>query len=178
VSEQEIYIEAQNRRDPAERGRFLDEACAGNAALRERIEALFRQADQLGSFLENSPLGATADISRAGEKPGSQIGPYKLLQQIGEGGMGIVYMAEQTEPVKRKVALKLIKAGMDSRQIIARFEAERQALALMDHPNIARVIDAGATESGRPFFVMELVRGIPITLYWGLCWRPRWCCCP
>ena len=91
------------------------------------------------------------------------IGPYKLLEQIGEGGMGIVFMAEQTQPVQRKVALKIMKPGMDSKQVIARFEAERQALALMDHPNIARVLDAGTTESGRPYFVMELVRGVPIT---------------
>jgi serine/threonine-protein kinase len=99
------------------------------------------------------------------EGPGSVIGPYKLLGEIGEGGMGVVYMAEQTRPVRRKVALKVIKPGTDTRQVIARFEAERQALTLMDHPNIARVFDAGATESGRPYFVMELVRGVPITEY-------------
>ena len=99
------------------------------------------------------------------EGPGTVIGSYKLLEQIGEGGMGVVYMAEQMQPVRRKVALKVIKPGMDTRQVIARFEAERQALALMDHPNIARILDAGATESGRPYFVMELVRGIPITEY-------------
>ena len=97
------------------------------------------------------------------EKPGTQIGPYKLLQQIGEGGMGVVYMAEQNEPVKRRVALKIIKPGMDTRQVIARFEAERQALAMMDHPNIAKVLDAGTTDSGRPYFVMELVNGLPVT---------------
>src|SRR6185369_7895545 len=101
----------------------------------------------------------------AGERPGTVIGPYKLLQPIGEGGMGTVYRAEQTEPVTRLVALKLIKTGLDSRQILARFGAERQALALMDHPNIAKVLDAGATDSGRPYFVMELVRGIRITEY-------------
>ena len=99
------------------------------------------------------------------EGPGTVIGPYKLLEQIGEGGMGVVYMAEQTQPVRRKVALKIIKPGMDTQQVIARFEAERQALAMMDHPNIAKVLDAGATESGRPYFVMELVRGVPITEY-------------
>src|SRR5205823_2284790 len=97
--------------------------------------------------------------------PGTVVGPYKLLEQIGEGGMGTVWMAQQTEPVKRVVALKLIKAGMDSKQVIARFEAERQALALMDHPNIARVLDAGATAAGRPYFVMDLVKGVPITRY-------------
>ena len=99
------------------------------------------------------------------ESPGTVIGPYKLLEQIGEGGMGVVYVAEQTQPVRRKVALKIIKPGMDTKQVIARFEAERQALAMMDHPNIAKVLDAGATETGRPYFVMELVRGIPITDY-------------
>src|SRR5262249_50978067 len=99
------------------------------------------------------------------ESSGSVIGPYKLLEQIGEGGMGVVFMAEQQEPVRRRVAIKLIKPGMDTRQVIARFEAERQALAVMDHPNIARVLDAGATPSGHPYFVMELVRGIPITAY-------------
>src|SRR5205807_1937525 len=97
------------------------------------------------------------------ERPGSSIGRYKLLQQIGQGGMGVVYMAEQEEPVRRRVALKIIKLGMDTKQVVARFEAERQALALMDHPNIARVFDGGATETGRPYFVMELVRGVPIT---------------
>jgi serine/threonine protein kinase/WD40 repeat protein/Tfp pilus assembly protein PilF len=167
MSEQEIYIEAINRRDPAERRRFLDEVCAGNEVLRGRIETLIRQSDHLGSFLENSPqpLGATPDISVAVEKPGTQIGPYKLLQQIGEGGMGTVYMAEQTEPIARRVALKIIKLGMDTRQVIARFEAERQALAMMDHVNIARVLDAGTTEAGRSYFVMELVHGVPITKY-------------
>jgi serine/threonine protein kinase len=99
------------------------------------------------------------------EQAGARVGPYKLLQQIGEGGMGIVFMAEQTEPIQRTVALKIIKPGMDTRQVIARFEAERQALAMMDHPNIAKVLDAGATESGRPYFVMELVKGLPITKY-------------
>ena len=99
------------------------------------------------------------------EQPGDSIGPYKLLQQIGEGGMGVVYMAEQTEPVERRVALKIIKPGMDTRQVIARFEAERQALAMMDHPNIAKVLDAGTTDTGRPYFVMELVKGMPVTQY-------------
>src|SRR5207302_5295036 len=110
--------------------------------------------------------GAGKDAARAGaEGPGTRIGPYKLLQRIGEGGMGIVWMAEQQEPVRRQVALKVIKAGMDSAQVVARFEAERQALALMDHPNVARVLDAGATAAGRPYFVMELVNGAPITRF-------------
>ena len=106
---------------------------------------------------------AAAPIVPLTEKPGDKIGRYKLLQQIGEGGCGVVYMAEQEEPVRRRVALKVIKLGMDTKQVIARFEAERQALAMMDHPNIAKIFDAGATEGGRPYFVMELVRGIKIT---------------
>src|ERR1700756_2693916 len=114
------------------------------------------------SFLPEQPKATVVPIT---EKPGDRIGRYKLLQQIGEGGCGTVYMAEQTEPVRRRVALKVIKLGMDTKQVIARFEAERQALALMDHPNIAKVFDAGATETGRPYFVMELVRGIKITEY-------------
>src|SRR4029077_12719612 len=109
--------------------------------------------------------GATGATQPRAEVSGTVIGPYKLLQQIGEGGMGTVFMAEQSQPVQRKVALKIIKPGMDSRQVIGRFEAERQALAMMDHPNIAKVHDAGTTESGRPYFVMELVKGVPITKY-------------
>src|SRR5207253_144584 len=121
---------------------------------------------QAGSFLESpAPAPAVTLDDPITERPGTAIGPYKLLQQIGEGGMGTVFMAEQTQPVQRKVALKVIKAGMDSRQVIARFEAERQALAMMDQVNSARVLDAGATDSGRPYFVMELVHGIPITKY-------------
>ena len=120
-------------------------------------------------FLRNQPPrlpGKTIALSTPlTEKPGDRIGHYKLLQQIGEGGCGVVYMAEQEEPVRRRVALKVIKLGMDTKQVIARFEAERQALALMDHPNIAKVLDAGATDTGRPYFVMELVRGIKITDY-------------
>src|SRR5262249_48737554 len=108
---------------------------------------------------------SNAGAEPSAEQPGTVIGPYKLLEQIGEGGMGTVWKAQQTEPVKRLVAIKLIKAGMDSRQVIARFEAERQALALMDHANIARVLDAGTTSAGRPYFVMDLVKGVPITRY-------------
>ena len=122
--------------------------------------------DLAGSFLLSPPEGldATAVFS-VSEQPGTEIGPYKLLQQIGEGGFGVVFMAEQERPIRRKVALKIIKPGMDTREVVARFEAERQALALMEHVNIARVLDAGATSSGLPYFVMELVRGIPITEY-------------
>ena len=120
------------------------------------------------SFLDHGDVegAASPTLDRPiTEQPGTQIGPYKLLQQIGEGGMGVVYMAEQKEPVERRVALKIIKPGMDTRQVIARFEAERQALAMMDHPNIAKVLDAGTTDSGRPYFVMELVNGIPVTQF-------------
>src|SRR5262249_39841809 len=120
------------------------------------------------SFLEKPAVDGPATIKLdlpIEETTGTLVGRYKLLQKIGEGGMGVVYMAEQEEPVRRRVALKIIKFGMDTRQVVARFEAERQALAMMDHPNIARVLDGGATESGRPYFVMELVRGVPITEY-------------
>jgi WD40 repeat protein/serine/threonine protein kinase len=145
---------------------YLQEACGEDDALRGRVQNLLVAHRDAGSFLEPAAGGllVTSD-EPVSERPGTVIGPYKLLQQIGEGGMGTVFMAEQTQPVQRKVALKIIKPGMDSRQVIARFEAERQALALMDHPNIAKVFDGGTTDSGRPYFVMELVRGIPITKY-------------
>src|SRR5262249_39435287 len=121
---------------------------------------------QLGAFHETlKPDRARPLDEPLAEQPGTVIGPYKLMEQIGEGGMGLVFVAEQQEPVRRKVALKLIKPGMDTREVVARFQVERQALALMDHPNIARVLDAGATESGRPYFVMELVKGVSITDY-------------
>src|SRR5205814_2727358 len=122
-----------------------------------------RHHDGLGSFLEAAapaPL-ATVGVPAHSEGPGAVLGPYKLLEQIGEGGFATVFMAEQTRPVRRKVALKVLKPGMDTKQVVARFEAERQALALMDHPNIARVFDGGMTGTGRPYFVMELVRGVP-----------------
>ncbi|HZZ79979.1 MAG TPA: protein kinase [Gemmataceae bacterium] len=149
-----------------DREAFLNEACGDNAALRAEVEGLVRALENAGDFLNHPAVEVTA----AAVAPGSEgqrtiIGPYKLLQEIGEGGMGVVYMADQQFPVRRRVALKIVKPGMDTRQVIARFEAERQALALMDHPNIARVLDAGATEAGRPYFVMELVRGVPITEY-------------
>jgi len=148
----------------AERAAYLDRACAGDDALRAEIEDLLRHDADPGSFLASRGPGCASPApEQLLEAAGSVIGPYKLLEQIGEGGFGVVFMAEQTAPVRRRVALKVIKPGMDSRQVIARFEAERQALALMDHPNIARVFDAGATATGRPYFVMELVRGVPIT---------------
>ena len=164
----EVAIFAGARRLPAaRRGAFLDQACAGDAALRDHIEELLQSSDEAGNFLENPaavPPGEAVRIPPVpAEMPGDRIGRYKLLQQIGEGGCGVVYMAEQEEPVRRRVALKVIKLGMDTKSVIARFEAERQALAMMDHPNIARVFDAGATATGRPYFVMELVRGVKIT---------------
>src|SRR5438034_975235 len=148
-----------------ERPAYLSQACAGNEALRRQVERLLRNLSRAGHFLTQGEPVASEPASAVLEKPGDKIGRYKLLQQIGEGGCGVVYMAEQEEPVRRRVALKVIKLGMDTKSVIARFEAERQALALMDHPNIARVLDAGATETGRPYFVMELVRGIKITEY-------------
>src|ERR1019366_66162 len=182
VNERDLFIAALQIEDSAERSAYLDKACGDDAELRQRVEALLAAFRQAGSFLQQpaaspaatshaSPAGPAVDGTPAG-RSGAVIGPYKLLQQIGEGGMGTVFMAEQTEPVQRKVALKLIKSGMDSKQVIARFEAERQALALMDHPNIAKVLDAGTTSGepggvspGRPYFVMELVKGVPITKY-------------
>ncbi|HEY3913400.1 MAG TPA: serine/threonine-protein kinase [Verrucomicrobiae bacterium] len=150
------------------RAAYLANACGNDAELRGKVEVLLQTYDHVGDFMEDSPHKVSIEAraeSSAGEKPGDRIGRYKLLQQIGEGGWGVVFMAEQEEPVRRKVALKVVKPGMDTKTVIARFEAERQALALMDHPNIAHVFDAGATENSRPYFVMELVRGIKITDY-------------
>jgi eukaryotic-like serine/threonine-protein kinase len=163
----EIFFAAMERESPEARATYVDEVCGSDLALRRRIERLLDAQPKVGGFLDSPAAGPTMTFPppQVMEGPGTVIGPYKLLEQIGEGGMGIVYMAEQTQPVRRKVALKIIKPGMDTKQVIARFEAERQAVAMMDHPNIAKVHDAGATESGRPFFVMELVRGIPITEY-------------
>jgi tetratricopeptide (TPR) repeat protein/serine/threonine protein kinase len=175
----ELFLAALEKGQTAERAAYLESACGADIELRKQVDALLARHAAAGSFLEAAPigLGATADsappnhaepetsAAAPAECPGTVIGPYKLLEQIGEGGMGTVWMAQQTEPVKRLVAVKLIKAGMDSRQVIARFEAERQALALMDHANIARVLDAGTTSAGRPYFVMDLVKGVPITKY-------------
>jgi serine/threonine protein kinase len=169
----DIFLKALEKEDAAERYGYLNEACGQDAALRRQVEALLRKQEQAGSFLERpaADLDATGEETTGSngvapaEGPGTRIGQYRLLQQIGEGGMGIVYMAEQQEPVRRMVALKIIKPGMDSAQVIARFEAERQALAMMDHTNIAKVFDAGTTDTGRPYFVMELVHGVPITQF-------------
>src|SRR6266542_3300754 len=163
-SEKSIFLAAIEIGSATERAAFLDQACAGNPALRRELQALLQAHGSPQRLLDAPVAGVpTIDEPQLLERPGAVIGPYKLLEQIGEGGFGIVFLAEQTQPVHRKVALKVIKPGMDSRQVVARFEAERQALALMDHPNIAHVFDGGATASGRPYFVMELVRGIPIT---------------
>jgi WD40 repeat protein/serine/threonine protein kinase len=179
ISARAIFDHAHEIASPADRKAYVDQACADAPDLRVKVEALLNAYHEAGDFLEvalpyqdlshgerNEPADATKLVPRPiTEGPGSRIGPYKLLQQIGEGGMGVVYMAEQEHPVRRRVALKIIKPGMDSKQVIARFEAERQALALMDHFNIARVLDAGTTDTGRPYFVMELVHGVPITHY-------------
>jgi len=179
MTERDMF-EAALELPPEKRATYLDGVCRDDTAQRQRLEVLLRKHGQAGSFLEapaaNIPSPSWGKGSRGegggptpdepiSERPGTVIGPYNLLEQIGEGGFGVVFMAEQQQPVRRKVALKVLKPGMDTRQVIGRFEAERQALALMDHPNIAQVFDAGETASGRPYFVMELVKGIPITDY-------------
>jgi serine/threonine protein kinase/tetratricopeptide (TPR) repeat protein len=165
--EKAIFNVARQIGPPDARAEYLRQACGTDAGLRERVQLLLHAYEEQASFLESpAPGGVALTIDQpAAESEGAVIGPYKLIEQIGEGGMGTVWMAQQTEPVKRLVALKLIKPGMDSKQVIARFEAERQALALMEHPNIARVLDGGTTRSGRPYFVMDLVKGVPITKY-------------
>ena len=189
-----IFWDAAQIADPDDRSAFLDRAGTGDTSLRHKVAQLLELRSKADGFLEAPPSACVATTDEVlTEQPGAMIGPYKLLEQIGEGGMGLVYVAEQQHPVRRKVALKLIKPGMDSRQVIARFESERQALAMMDHPNIAKVLDGGTTETkdwaggskheqgnisdssfipqpssisiGRPYFVMELVKGTPITDY-------------
>ena len=178
-SAEEVFYAAREKLDPAARAGFLDNACGNDLVVRSKVEALLKAEADAGMFLTDGTKCSAAKATgpqndRKGRSPalvaplehaGEMIGRYKLLQQIGEGGFGVVYMAEQREPVKRRVALKVIKLGMDTRQVIARFEAERQALALMDHPNIAKVLDAGSTEAGRPYFVMEYIKGVPILEY-------------
>jgi len=166
-NEEAIFLAALELETPDERLDYVNRACAGDSELRNRLLELLKSHDQsTGPFDAPPPgLAATVDLPQIAEHPGTVIGPYKLLEQIGEGGFGIVYMADQQAPVRRRVALKIIKPGMDTREVLARFKAELQALSLMDHPNIARALDAGATDSGRPYFVMELVRGVPITDY-------------
>ena len=166
MNERDLFIAALQQEAQVDRRAYLDEACKGNNALRQGVEALLEMHERAGSFLDSPVVGLIDSFHvPIKEQPGTLIGPYKLLEQIGEGGFGIVFLAEQQHPVRRKVALKVIKPGMDTKQVIARFEAERQALAMMDHTNIARVLDAGTTEAGRPYFAMELVRGMSITQF-------------
>ena len=167
-----VIFEGARKLQGEAREAYLEGACDGNAELRAEIESMIAAHQRQGEFLASPtqpdvpfPDTRTAKNNKPAEGPGTVIGNYKLLQEIGHGGFGVVYMAEQERPVRRKVALKIIKLGMDTKQVIARFEAERQALAMMDHPNIAKVLDAGATDTGRPYFVMELVRGVPVTEY-------------
>ena len=165
---EEALFAAALERPTAERAAFLDGACLGDQPLRLRVEALLAAHDATHNPLHTAASPApTLRIDFPDDPPddavGQTLGRYKLLEKIGEGGCGVVYVAEQTEPVRRRVALKVIKLGMDTKAVVARFEAERQALAMMDHPNIARIYDAGTTDSGRPYFVMELVRGTRIT---------------
>lgn len=165
MSERSLFLTLLAIPDPVERAAYLDRECCGNPALRSEVESLLRAHEEAGSFM-GRPAGvltARVDPVPATEQPGRMIGPYKVMEQIGEGGMGRVFVAEQQTPVRRKVALKVIRPAMGAHDVVARFEAERQALALMDHPHIAKVLDAGETESGYPYFVMELVRGIPLT---------------
>jgi serine/threonine protein kinase len=166
MTEREMF-EAALEQPPENWGTYLDRVCEGDEALRQRLRVLLSQHEQAGSFLEKPVLTglATLEGPAVSERAGTVIGHYKLLEQIGEGGFGIVFMAEQMQPIRRKVALKVLKPGMDTRQVVARFEGERQALAIMDHPHIAKVFDGGATASGRPYFVMELVKGVPITVF-------------
>src|SRR5262245_34547242 len=169
-------------RSGADRAAFVREACGPDESLRNEVKRLLCEHERSGAFLETAPSGkllagsatretvatpapaaAQSPVALTGEGPGARIGRYKLLRLLGEGGFGSVWLAEQSEPVRRRVALKIIKLGMDTRQVIARFEAERQALAVMDHPHVAKVFDAGSTDTGRPYFVMEYVQGVPIT---------------
>src|SRR6187397_2143675 len=176
--EKAVFCQALEIADPEQRRQFLDQACSADPALREQVEKLLALSPSSGDFFKDcapalEPAAADAaevlSVAESALEPEipdtRRIGPYKLLQKLGEGGYGVVYMAEQDQPIRRRVAVKIIKLGMDTKNVIARFEAERQALALMDHPNIARVLDAGATETGRPYFVMELVKGVPITQF-------------
>jgi serine/threonine protein kinase len=161
-----IFGRALEIQSAADRAAYLDEACGADAGMRAEVDGLLATLNRAGEFMRRpAAAGVTANYEPIAEQSGTVIGPYKLMEQIGEGGMGLVFVAEQQHPVRRRVALKIIKPGMDSQQVIARFEAERQALAIMDHQNIAKVLDAGTTPSGRPYFVMELVHGVPITTY-------------
>ncbi len=162
--EERIFHTSRKLPDSEAQADYLDQICAGDLGLRQRVEALLGVHERESEFLKSNPLPApTVNFQSSTEAEGQEFGRYKLREKLGEGGFGIVWAAEQIRPVRRRVALKIIKPGMDSRDVIARFEAERQALALMDHPNIAQVFDGGTTPQGRPYFVMELIRGVPIT---------------
>ena len=168
MTEREIFFEAIEITSADARAAYLHGACGKDVTLRRKVDELLKEHFSNDSLLSKPAVEGEPTVlgdTKITEGPGAQIGRYKLLQKLGEGGFGVVYMAEQKEPVKRRVALKIIKMGMDTQQVVARFEAERQALAMMDHPNIAKVLDAGATDTGRPYFVMELVKGVPITKY-------------
>ncbi|PHS06952.1 MAG: hypothetical protein COA78_13845 [Blastopirellula sp.] len=162
-----VFSKALEIASPEQRSAYLDQACKGNPQLRSEVEQLMQAIDQAGSFMERPILGSstTTEFRPITEKIGTLIGPYKIREQLAEGGMGVVYVADQEVPVRRRVALKVIKPGMATKDVVARFEAERQALAMMDHPHIAHIFDGGVTESGQPFFAMELVHGLPITQY-------------
>ncbi len=165
--EREVFVEAIAREDPVERAAYLNEACQSDADLLRRVTQLLAEHERQEPFILDRPPSALDQVVNdlAWEQPGQFIGPYKLLEPLGEGGMGMVFLAQQTRPIERLVAIKIIKPGLVTRQVLARFDAERQAVARMEHPNIARMLDAGETERGRPFFVMELVQGVPITVY-------------
>ena len=165
TNEEAIFKAAAKLSAPAEQKAYVEDACGNDSELLARVTSLLEVSGSRNSILDVliAEPEVTPDDQPIAEGPGMVIGRYKLLERIGEGGMAVVYMAEQEKPIRRKVALKIIKLGMDTKSVITRFEAERQALAMMDHPNIAKVLDAGATETGRPYFVMELVTGVSIT---------------
>jgi hypothetical protein len=169
MNERTIFLEAIEIDDADKQAAYVAQACGDNEELHQRVDALLRSHEQAGSFLKNDrpAVADTVDSPSSLEGPGAIIGPYKLLQEIGEGGFGVVFMAKQEKSIKHRVALKIIKTGMDSKQVVARFEAERQALAIMDHPNIARVLDAGTTESGRPYLAMEIGSGYRVSGHHG-----------
>ena len=167
MNERAIFLAALDIDDPSQRDAYVAQACGSDTTLSSQVQKLMEAHAEPGGFMQRPALALMNGLDERPfvERPGEVIGVYKLLEQIGEGGFAVVFMAEQSSPVLRRVALKILKPGMDTRQIIARFEAERQALAMMDHPNIAHVFDGGETATGRPYFVMELVRGVPITQY-------------
>src|SRR5262249_53940120 len=162
VTEREIFFEALEMSTPEARAAYLEGACAGDVALHRKVEELLKEHFSNDSLMAGPAVGGSRSADESQQASAPLLDRHNLLEKIGEGGFGEVWMAEQREPIKRRVALKIIKPGMDSRQIVARFEVERQALAMMDHANIAKIFDAGTTDTGRPYFVMELVRGIKI----------------